>query len=198
MQHCKRVIHLCTGDRTADGAIAAWLERHGLDVAACADAYDACTVALTQPEPTPDLAFIGADWLAPDELAIIHYFRQTWPGLPLVVYGSTPATTGFQDSTLMLVCRSAGALRNMLAEPPDALLERFLNAPRSRSAHDCDWQSRAQGSRSSGQRVGSDERRGARLAPEGLGPDCLAVELNSPSDVLTPEELAALLDDAEK
>jgi hypothetical protein len=192
VQRCKRVIHLCTGDRAIDGAIAGWLDRHGVDVVACADPYEACAFALTQPDPMPDLAFIGADWLAPDETAIIHYFRQVWPGLALVIYGSTPATSAFQDSMLTFVCRSASALRRVLEDHPDHLLERFPDASRPRAAHDGGLR---QSTGFAGNPVGEEQTPSTLPAPPGLGPDSLAVELNSPSEILTPEELAALLDD---
>ncbi len=119
-----------TGDRATDGAIARWLQDHGVEVTHCADSYEACVVALSQDGPPPDVAFIGADWLAPDETAIIAYFHESWPELPIVVHGSARATSGFHSSKQTRVCRSPEVLRHMLADSPDALTaEHRVHAP---------------------------------------------------------------------
>ena len=139
LERCKKAIHLRTGDRGTDGAISAWLERHGVEVVTCADAFEACAFALTHSAATPDLALVGADWLAPDELAIIGYLRETWPGVTTVVYGSAPATAGFEATPLTVVQRSATAVQRMLADAPGALLEESLKALRAQTPLDDGW-----------------------------------------------------------
>jgi hypothetical protein len=124
MERCSKAIHLRTGDRGTDNAISAWLEKHGVDVVACADPFEACLVALSRSEPAPDLALVGVDWLAPDELGIVEYFAQAWPGLTLVLYGSPQATARFQPAPLTVVYRSPDALQRVLSESPDKLLAR--------------------------------------------------------------------------
>ncbi|MFQ5807210.1 MAG: hypothetical protein ACE5I3_12245 [Phycisphaerae bacterium] len=214
MERCKKAIHLRTGDRGTDGAISTWLARHGVEVVNCTDPFEACAVALTQRNLAPDLALIGADWLAPDERSIIGYLREIWPGLTTVVYGSPPATSGFEAPPPTLVCRSAGAVRRMLANPPDTLLKQSLEALRSHAPG-------AEGSRlhpeapsPDAQRVGPREATPPPPTIQTHDAEMLAAELaprvghqepggsggkDAPAshDILTREELAALLEDDE-
>ncbi len=204
-----------TGDRGTDGAISAWLERHGIEVVPCADPFEACTLALTQRGPAPDLAFIGVDWLAPGEAAIIGYFRETWPGLTMVVYGSAQATAGFEASPPTLVCRSAEGLRRMLADSPEALLSKSVEATRSQAPPDDGWRPQPNASPPDVQRVSRGgtplpratiqthdaEMLAAELARRGSRQDADgALGKRSPAshEILTREELAALLADDEE
>jgi hypothetical protein len=212
MERCRKAIHLRTGDRATDGAIAGWLERYGVDVVDCGDAFEACTLTLTQPEPSPDLALIGADWLAPDELAIISYFRETWPGVVIVVYGSAAATAGFEESPLALVCRSPDAVRRVLSEAPGTLLERSFEALRMQTPQDDGWRPRPVAPPADERHLHDKSMRMSRLMIEDaehvaaeLEPDDAKHDAEPPADdrapapaeILTPEELAALLNDDE-
>ena len=215
LEHCKRAIHLRTGDRGTDGAISAWLERHGVEVVACADAFEACTFALTHSAATPDLVLVGADWLAPDELAIIGYFRETWPGVTTVVYGSAPATAGFEATRPTLVQRSATAVRRMLADAPGALLEESLKALRAQAPLDDGWrpqpklppsaepQAPAAGTALPRPAIQTrdTEALGSEFTPRLTGQDSETASgppPPAPQTILTREELAALLEDDEK
>ena len=211
MEHCKRAIHLRTGDRATDGSIGAWLDRHGIDVVSCADPFEACTLALTQPKPAPSLALVGADSLTPDELSIVGYLRETWPHLAVVVYGSVPATAGLEEARSTVVCHSAGAVRRMLEDPPSDLLDRSRGSLRLQASLGDDWHPQPDGPAIGVPRPDamagwlshetSQPENHAGLtcdgATEGARPvsDSASPEgAEAPCGILTPEELAALLE----
>jgi hypothetical protein len=215
LQSCQKAIHVRTGDRGTDGAVSAWLERHGVEVVACVDAFEACTLALTQGKPEPDLAFIGADWLAPDETALIGYLRETWPQLTTVIYGSAQATARFEARPPTLVCRSAEGLRRMLASPPDALRNKSRAAAQSQRPLDNGWRPQPKASAPAVQgrtprgtplphstiQTRDAEMLAAELARRGPQPDAHeTVDARPPAshEILTREELAALLADDEE
>jgi hypothetical protein len=208
LQRCQKAIHLRTGDRATDGAISAWLERHGVEIVACADAFEACVFALTHSAATPDLALVGADWLAPDEHAIIGYLRETWPGVTTVVYGGAPAVAGFEAGPLTLVRCSAAAVRRMLAGAPSALLEESVRALRAQVSPDDGWRPRPQAPPPAGTAPARPavrtqdthvpgDRPAARVTGQGSempgGPRPATRQT-----ILTQEELAALLEDDPK
>jgi hypothetical protein len=213
LERSQKAIHLRTGDRATDGAVSAWLERHGVEVIPCADAFEACTVALSHSPVVPELAFVGADWLAPDEIAIVSYFRETWPGITIVIYGSASATAGFEATALTHVCRSAAAVRRMLAAPPVALLEESHRALRTQPSRDDDWRPRPDAPRANGHtaagetlvsRSTSQTRDGAAIEADLTSPAGVPLETGAQrrppvsQTILTKEELAALLNDEEK
>ena len=211
MEPCQKAIHLRTGDRGTDGAIAAWLERHGVEVVACADAFEACTIALTHSAAAPDLALIGADWLAPEELAISSYFRETWPELTIVIYGSASATAGFEATALTHVCRSAAAVRRMLAATPGALVEESRGALKTLATLDDGWRPQLDAPLATGaaaveeavlprpaNRMQATNARDADITPpDGEQPPATTAGQPAPASqtILTREELAALLED---
>jgi hypothetical protein len=215
LERCKNAIHVRTGDRGTDGAISAWLERHGVKVVDCADPFEACAFALTERAAAPDLALIGADWLAPDEAALVGYFREAWPGLITVVYGSPQATAGFEASPPTLVCRSADALRRMLADSPDTLLSQSLEALRSQTPLDKGWRPQPKAPSPDAQHGGARDMSLPHPTIETRDAEVSAAELArrvAPHDpgagkgkrapasheILTREELAALLADDEE
>jgi hypothetical protein len=215
LERCKRAIHVRTGDRGTDGAISTWLQRHGVDVTPCADAFEACVYALAQPEPPPELALIGADWLAPDEVAVLGYLRETWPGIAIVVYGGTEATASFEASPATRVCRSGEALRRMLADTPDALLDVRRAAPQSPAPPDDGWRPQPKAAPPEVRHPGPGGLPLPRSTIQTHDPEMLASELARRSsqegsggtagqrppvshEILTREELAALLADDEE
>ena len=216
LERCQKAVHLRTGDRGTDGAISTWLERHGIEIVTCADAFEACAVALRQHEPPPDLALIGADWLAPGERAIIDYFRESWPGVVIVVHGSTTATSSLPAQPLTRVCRSAGEVQELLADSPDALLNRLRCAPRAQAPIDNDQRGQPKEAAADERRAGMKEAplpqptipTGERpeppveLTPSTAPRDSAATTTGKPAppsrSVLTEEELAALLEDDER
>ena len=134
-----KAIHLRTGDRGTDGAISTWLDCHDVEVVTCADSFDACVQALTELASAPDLALIGIDWLPPDEYSIIHYLRETWPGLTMVLYGSTPMIVEFGKMPLTIACRGAADIRRMLASTPGALVKQSHAALPAQSTSSEQW-----------------------------------------------------------
>jgi len=199
-----------TGERGTDSAIAAWLERHGVEVAACSDAFEACTIALKKTGEAPDVAFVGSDWLPADEHVILDYFDEIWPDLITVVYGRVPAAIASREGPRTLVCSSAQALRRILDDAPDALLQGLRAITETQPGIEGDrpvppgpTPGQGQGghapmtaiargeTRVEGQegRPASPARESAlqRGGPRPSGP--------APRNVLTDEELAALLED---
>jgi hypothetical protein len=215
LQRCNAAVHLCTGNQGTDEAIRAWLERHGVEVVACADAFEACTVALTQPDRKPDLALIGTDWLAPEELAIIGYWRETWPGLTVILYGSAEGTAGLPTQPSTHVCRSAEELQHLLEDSPDNVLKQTHEALRAQPVAGDDWQprpdapapathgpDRQKGKSLSGPVAETKDAKQARAkrtpraaaSKPGPGPKEPGA---TPTDILTDKEWAALLEDEE-
>lgn len=214
LEHCKTAIHVRTGERGTDSAISAWLERHDVEIVACADAFEACTVALTQSLTAPDVAFVGIDWLAPDEHVILDYFRETWPNLLAIVYGPASATTGFREDPRTLVCRSPAAVRRMLTDSPAALLDRLRAASPQQARSDDDRQPSPTLPPHADQSGDAQETslphptthtRDSENRPANPGPRSAwrpaaglrgrAASASASRNVLTEEELAALLED---
>lgn len=212
MERSLSAIHLRTADRGTDGAIAAWLRDHGVGVVSCADPFEACVAALTQSTPTPDLAFVGVDWLAHDETAIVGYLRQTWPELTIVLYGSGPALAGFQGSPLSVTCRTSAALRRMLEESPAQFLAESQAARRSRATPRDAWRPPPALAAPDDAPIDAPDPVAPHPTIRTRDADLLAAELaprfggpratpptdpptSSAHEILTPEELAALLED---
>lgn len=123
----RRAIHICTGQRAAAEALDAWLAQHKVEVVGLPDVYDGCVYLLKNYESVPDLVFIGADWLAEDEFAIVRYVRETWPRAAVVVYGSSAATPSFDWAPWTHTCRTEAALRKLVGQPPAALLQQLAD-----------------------------------------------------------------------
>ena len=131
MERCAKALHLRTGDRSTDNAIAQWLERHHVECSSCRDPFEACIHALIKPEARPDLILIGTDWLAPDENSVIGRLRETWPAVPLVLYGHHDAApSAFEPDRGQRRIEGAAALRGFLAEDPSAVVAQLQAAPR--------------------------------------------------------------------
>jgi len=124
-----RALHLRTSSNRADQLVERWLRQHGVEVLRCADAWQACLSALQRRGEPVELAFVGLEWLAADELAVLHHVREAWPRVGLVIV----ACAG--ESLLMppprtIVCRGLQALRRLLSGGPDQLLQRFARFER--------------------------------------------------------------------
>ena len=126
-----RAVHLRTGDRSTDTAIASWLEQSSVEVTKCTDAFHACERLVRKPELQPDLAFIGLDWLPGEETRIIEYIRDVWPNVVTVIYGTTTAATTLIESPRTVLVRSVNQMRRMLADAPESLLETAQQAARA-------------------------------------------------------------------
>jgi hypothetical protein len=121
----RSAIHVRTGECAVVEALDHWLARHHVDVIPFADVYDACVHLIKDCEHIPDLALIGADWLADDEFNIVTYIRQTWPRTGIVVYGGARETPLVDLLPMMLTCRTEAALQQLLAGTPTDLVRRL-------------------------------------------------------------------------
>lgn len=130
MISARRALHLRSGESGASERIDAWLGDYGLDVVHCAHAYEACVFVLKQGERVPDLVIVGTDWLASDELPILEYFRETWPGAAILVYGSRSAEIEPETPSMSACCPTLEALDDVLSETP----AEFVRQMRSRCA----------------------------------------------------------------
>jgi hypothetical protein len=117
-------LHICSGEQTAVEAVNAWLARHAVDVVGFRNVYDACVYLLKHYETVPDLALVGTDWLAHDELSIVQYIRETWPRVGVLVYGENDSPV-VDLSHLTMTCRSPADLERILEHPPGDVLQRL-------------------------------------------------------------------------
>lgn len=134
-----RILHLRTADRGADEAIASWLQSHDTEVIECADPFDACLAALAADEPAPELALVGLDWVSPDDFTVVGYFRESWPGIVVVFYGSPRVAASFPAAPLTIVCRTAESFEELLRGSPAALRSRCSDAHRPTRRILDDW-----------------------------------------------------------
>lgn len=127
MVEMRNSIHICAGDRTAEASVDLWLERGGFRVLRFEDAYSACAYLVTNQEDPPDLVVVGANWLTRDELAIIGYVEQSWPGVAQVVYGF-PHDANLQGvPSGAVICRSNAQLRELLERSPSEVASASSN-----------------------------------------------------------------------
>lgn len=145
MTQVTRAFHLRGGQRTTVDLVDGWLNQHALEVWGCADSFQACTQLLTAAGDPVQLAFLGVDWLGPDELAIVDYVRETWPRAGMVIYGSAPFGS-LQAPDLAVYCGSRAALQAALDHTVDGLIAYLRRQSRRRahseatvSAEACDW-----------------------------------------------------------
>jgi hypothetical protein len=115
-------IHIRSGEPGPGRLVDRWLEAHRVAVRDFADAYEACVYLVQQPSAAPDLAFVGADWLLPEEWPIVRYLHETWPGLGLVIYASRSVPGLPEGTVLRSVAASARTLESILELGPDNLL----------------------------------------------------------------------------
>lgn len=187
-------IHICAGDRTAEASVDLWLERGGFRVLRFEDPYSACAYLVTNQDDPPDLVVVGANWLTEDELAIIDYVEQSWPGVAQVVYGFPHDANLQAVPSCTVICRSNAQLRELLERSPTEV------------ASDSSKPGRHATIEGNGNRPNEDEPQGAARAPaEQTGdPSVRIPPLAEPSREtidemeLTREELAALLEDSDK
>ncbi len=102
-----------------------WLTNHDVDTTTFDDVYEACVYLLTRFEQVPQLAIVGADWLAPGEFSIIRYIRETWPRVGVLVYGGGSDAPGFDFAPMILTCRTPAALDTLVENGPTNVLHRI-------------------------------------------------------------------------
>jgi hypothetical protein len=115
-------IHIRTGEAGLNRTVEGWLERHNVPARVFADAYEACVYLIGNASVVPDFAFIGADWLTPEEWPIVQYLHDTWPGLAVIVYAGRRVSGLPEPLPLRAVCNSARMLDRTLELGPDNLL----------------------------------------------------------------------------
>lgn len=199
----RRAIHIRTGQRAAVDAIDAWLARHDVDVVRVDDVYGACAHLLRHYERIPDLALLGADWLSEEELSIVAYLRHTWPRVGVVVYGAARSTPMLDMMPMTHSCRVENDLARLVAESPDALVQRLRaraaslappSGPATRAAPDHTAELRAPAVAPAAARVAPREAvERHEIAPGARGAAGPAPVV-PPRATLTAEELSALLD----
>ena len=188
----RTAIHLRTGEAGVSDLVDAWLQQHEIHGPVFANAFDTCVYLLEESDKVPDLAFVGADWLSPDEGDIVHYLRETWPSLGIVVYAGGTVTVGCEPGGLTQFCHSRGALRQLLEYSPEQLL-RVLRE------HDPSDGKRLvpvpPGLRDTSDVPVKTVTKSDQVETSGL--KGVAPHQGSPHTVLTDEELSALLNDGD-
>jgi hypothetical protein len=117
-------LHIRTGSRASVQLVDRWLERQQVEVLACADAFDACVAVLRKDAPPIGLALLGADWLDPEDFALIRLLHEHVPGLAIVLYGYAGLPQEPAHAGPLLVCRSAVDLEHALQDELDGLVAR--------------------------------------------------------------------------
>lgn len=125
-------IHIRTGEAGLNRTVEGWLARHNLPARVFADAYEACVYLIANASTVADFAFIGADWLTPEEWPIVRYLHETWPSLAVIVYASRRVPGLPEPLALRAVCTSPRMLDRVLEGEPDNL----LRSMRSSTAED--------------------------------------------------------------
>jgi hypothetical protein len=106
-----------------------WLDRQGFQTCEFTDPYMACAHLVRRIADIPDLVFVGADWLSPEELILVQYLRETWPSVGVVVYANGNVSGVCEPAPLRLVCCSSAALRGCLENSPEQLLDALRARP---------------------------------------------------------------------
>lgn len=107
------VFHIRTGDAGSARVVDQWIAQHALDARALDDPYRACALLVSSPQSVPELVFLGLDRLHADELGLLTYLHEIWPGSPVVAYGQNPG--GVLPAGAALLCTDAAAVRSLLA-----------------------------------------------------------------------------------
>ena len=207
MSGVRRAIHIRTGPPTTADAVDRWLRADNVEVVGLSDAYAACVHLLRQYENVADLALIGTDWLDTQEIRIVHYIRQTWPRIGVVMYGTGLNPTA-ESTPLTRVCSNDAALRKLLTQSPTAVLDALTREAQvafgevfrvTGKRRDLNG-ARAEAPKTAPPRPASPRKLVKRtVEPESESrsdaPGRLFMDMPDPSPaMLTAEELAALLD----
>ncbi len=204
MSSVRKAIHIRTGQRRAADALDDWLDSHNVALVPLNDVYEAAVLLLHKYDDIPDVALVGAEWLASDEFNIITYLRQTWPQVGIVVYGGTSGTPLFDMLPMTCTCRSDAELQRIMADTPAALLARLRGAadgaapvPTSLSHRDATAPTIETDKPAARDAAPPTDR--VPGAPTGATPHREDVPVDAPPRaVLTPDELAALLERQEQ
>lgn len=125
-----RAIHVRTGPPSSADALDQWLAGHGVEIVALDNAYDACVHLLKHYDQVADLALVGTTWLGEQEFRILHYIRETWPRVGVVIYGSANTTPAVEWVPLTMTCPGEAAVRELVTQTPTSLLHRLTDEAR--------------------------------------------------------------------
>jgi hypothetical protein len=180
-------IHIRTGQRALADTLDQWLARHDVTTRGFDDVYAACVHLLQQYEQIPDLALVGTDWLAPDELSIIAYVRQTWPRTGVVVYGGQRETPRIDLWPLTRAVQGEAGLQKLTGRTPSEIFTELCAEMPPLATRGGESETPARPTR---EVVAASGEREAREL-EAPRP---SVPAAPPRAILTPEELAVLLE----
>lgn len=126
MPAVRQVLHIRTGERAAAETLDGWLASHGCAITACGDVYEACVRLVRHTGEPPELVLLGADWLSPDEFAILRYLRETWPRAGVLVYTRGRTLPPLDFLPLVATCRTDEQWRRVLDALPETVLARLF------------------------------------------------------------------------
>lgn len=196
MAQVHTAIHLRTAEPDVAGIVDAWLCQHAVATVALADVYEACVYVLQQHADTPDLAFVGADWLGPNDIVILSYLRETWSSTAIVVYSSGQRSLVSEPGARHRVCSNPEALRGLLADPPERLLQDWRAGFAANGRH-AKLVSTGGGLGSPAPQRAPTPQNMPPSVDENPGLRSVVPEVDPPRSILTHEELSALLDEGE-
>lgn len=199
-----RALHVRTGVPALCARVTSWLGDHSVQHVACDDAFQAVAYLLRHPENMPDIVLVGLDWLADDDFSLFAFLHDTWPSAAVVTYvnESLRRTPAPHPSTID--CQSPTELASVLANSPAAILGAAQSArltegetPRvEASASQPEPPDMREPPRLASVPELPPLRAGAAANPADNSRGVRRTPLRSvsrPADLLTPDELAALL-----
>jgi len=198
----RQALHIRTGQRAAVEMLDAWLADHAVAVVPISDVYAACAHLLQRYEQVAELVLLGADWLAKGELSILRYVRETWPRAAVVVYGTARDLAACELAPLTLVCQGSAELERLVAQTPEAIVRRIHGEPVPLCVAASEAARPASSVETDTAETEAPEEAGdetdlvdySALAAGGEMEETTAAGADLPRSLLTPEELAALLD----
>lgn len=111
-------LHIRAGDSGAADLINQWLDRHDVAVLDCEDAFGASAFVNYDGADALSLAFVGTDWLTPEEAGVARLIRERWPSAAIVLYGGSVDAVANGDRVRAITCRSLHKLRELLTDSP--------------------------------------------------------------------------------
>lgn len=186
-----KAFHLLAGQSQGAELVDAWLRRHRVRQVVLKDPYEACVYLIRHADQVPDFAFVDADSLTREELIIVQYLRETWPGVGIIIYSGHDQAELPDSGPLQRASRGTAGLRQLLGSSPERLLRRLRIFP----DQDANGGAQRGNSRPTGSRTETPPAQGppAGSPPQPAPPPTKTDNL--PRGILSPEELSALLEE---